>query len=337
MSSKLHICIHGAGGLGSLIGGYLAKSGHQVTLIARQAHADIVNDKGLTIFGRLGEMLIKDNISAVTHPKDVKGDIDYYLLLTKAKDAAAALDDAAVIADQIKCAFTMQNGVGKEATLVDAFGKDRVIGGSIIEGATLVEPGKVNNHVTAPITAYFGELGGGSTTRTEILADAFSAANLTAKSIDDIDHVLWEKAIQVAGASAWSASSLPANPKLDYWDGISTKEGAEHYVTIARELIGLYKAKGFMPKDYYAPFSFHKMLDEASFEHCVDVCIDLGKTMKPKNAGVRTSMHEDILNGKETEADSLFGPLLEAGKEHNVDMPTFIGAYRVIKVIDSNL
>ncbi|PCI19901.1 MAG: ketopantoate reductase [Piscirickettsiaceae bacterium] len=337
MDSQLHICIHGAGGLGSVLGGYLAKSGHNVTLISRQAHADAINEQGLNIFGRLGDMVIKENLTAVTHPAQVEGDIDYYILLTKAKDAAAALEDAAVLSAQIKCALTMQNGVGKESLLVDAFGKERVIGGSIIEGATLIGPGRVNNHVTAPTTAYFGELGGGSTQRTDVLAQAFTNANLNAKSVEDIDNVLWEKVVQVSGASSWSASSLGAIAGLDYWDGISITEGAEHYVTIAKELINVYKAMGYTPQDYYAPFSFLKMLDESPFEEAVQACIDMGVTMKPKTPGVRTSMHEDLVKGKETEADTLFRPLVEEAKKHNVAIPTFLGAYRVIKIIDSNL
>ncbi|PCI70167.1 MAG: ketopantoate reductase [Piscirickettsiaceae bacterium] len=337
MNSKLHICIHGAGGLGSVIGGYLAKSGHMVTLISRSAHAEAVNKQGLNIFGRLGDMVIKDNLTAVTTPDKVVGDIDYYILLTKAKDAASAISDAVVISNQIKCALTMQNGVGKESLLVDAFGKERVIGGSIIEGATLIKPGRVNNHVTAPTTAYFGELGGGSTQRTDVLAQAFTNANLNAKSVEDIDNVLWEKVVQVSGASSWSASTLGAIPALDYWDGISIREGAEHYVTIAQELINVYKAMGYTPKDYYAPFSFLKMIDESSFETSVQACIDMGVTMKPKTPGVRTSMHEDLVNGKETEADTLFMPLVEQAKKYNIAIPTFLGAYRVIKTIDANL
>jgi 2-dehydropantoate 2-reductase len=337
MNKQLHICIHGAGGLGSVIGGYLAKSGHKVTLISRQAHADAINNHGLNIFGRLGDMVIKDNLIAVTQPGQVVGDIDYYVLLTKAKDAAGAIADAAVISDQIKCALTMQNGVGKESLLVDMFGNERVIGGSIIEGATLIKPGRVNNHVTAPTTAYFGELGGGSTQRTEVLAQAFTNANLNAKSVEDIDNVLWEKVVQVSGASSWSASTLGSIPALDYWDGISVKEGAEHYVTIAQELINVYKAMGYEPQDYYAPFSFLKMIDESPFETAVQACIDMGVTMKPKTPGVRTSMHEDLVNGKETEADTLFMPLVEQAKKYNIAIPTFLGAYRVIKTIDSNL
>ena len=336
MSSKLHICIHGAGGLGSVVGGYLAKSGHKVTLISRPAHANAINAGGLKIVGRLGDMVIKDNLHAVTMPAQVEGEIDYYILLTKAKDAPAALVDAAVLVGQVKTALTMQNGVGKESLLVDCFGKDKVIGGSIIEGGTLLEPGKVNNHVTAPTTAFFGELTGGRSDRADRLAKAFTEANLTAQSVEDIQHVLWEKVVQVSGASAWSASTLSAIPELDYADGISVREGAEHYVTIAKELIDTYKAMGYAPQDFYAPFSFLKVLDESTLEKAVQVCLELGERMKTIRRGIRTSMHEDLVNGKVTEADALFLPLIEQAKKNNVAIPTFLGAYRVIKTIDSN-
>ena len=222
----LHICIHGAGGLGSVIGGYVAKSGHQVTLISRQAHA--INQNGLQVVGRLSDMLIKDNLHAVTMPDQIEGAIDYYILLTKAKEAPAALENASVLVDQVKCDLTMQNGVGKEVLLVEGFGSAIVIGGSTLEGGTLLAPGKVNNHVTAPTTAFFGELDGGSTERTEILARAFTGANLKAESVENISHALWEKVIQVSAVPSWAASTLSAIPALDYAAGISIREGAEH-------------------------------------------------------------------------------------------------------------
>ena len=220
MSKTLHVCIHGAGGLGSVVGGRLANAGYQVTLIGRPAHVDAIKAKGLQITGR-EDMLVKDNLTCVTHPDEVEGEIDYYILLTKQKAMVGALADAAVLQDRIKTAMTLQNGMGKEALLIEAFGAEKVIGGSIMEGGTMLEPGLVLNHVTTPVTAYFGELEGGSSERTETLASAFSDAGLGAKSVEDITHVLWEKVVQVGGASAWSASTLAGNPELDFGSGIS--------------------------------------------------------------------------------------------------------------------
>ena len=47
----MRVCILGAGGLGSVIGGYLAKTGVETTLIARPAHADAITRDGLRIEG----------------------------------------------------------------------------------------------------------------------------------------------------------------------------------------------------------------------------------------------------------------------------------------------
>ena len=47
-------CILGAGGLGSVIGGYLAKAGEEVTLIGRPAHMQAIRERGLRITGLRG-------------------------------------------------------------------------------------------------------------------------------------------------------------------------------------------------------------------------------------------------------------------------------------------
>lgn len=334
MSKTLHVCIHGAGGLGSVIGGRLAHFGNQVTLIGRPAHMDAIKAKGLQITGR-EDLLVKDKLNCVTHPDQVEDEIDYYILLTKQKAMAGALDDAAVLKGRIKTALTLQNGVGKEDLLIAAFGSEQVIGGSIMEGGTLLGPGKVLNHVTTPTTAYFGELEGGSSERTETLASAFSNAGLGAKSVSDIKHVLWEKVTQVGGASAWSASTLAGNPDLDFGSGISCPESAAHYVTISKEMLAIYKALGYEPQNFYTPVSFLKQMDAMNFAEAVDFCLEIGK-MFSQQKGVRTSMHEDVLARRKTEVDAIILPLLEQAERLNVAAPTVMGAYRVIKTLDAH-
>lgn len=331
----MHICIHGAGGLGSVLGGYLAESGVDVTLIARPAHAEAVNARGLRIFGSRGEHEVRDHLRACTHPDEVEGDIDYYILLTKVKDAAAALADARPLAPRVRCALTLQNGLDKEATLIACFGRDKVAGGSTIEGATLVEPGVAHNHVTVPVTAYFGELDGGTSARTEVLAQAFDAAGLGARAVEDITHVLWEKAVQVGGASLWSASTLIGRPALDYWDGLAYEHSARHYVTIARELLAVYHALGYAPENFFAPLSKLKEIDGMTPDEAAEVMQKVGRERQtPDRDPVRTSMHGDVLGGRETELEIIVKPILDAAARLGVAVPTVLGAYRVIKTVE---
>ena len=56
----MRFIIHGAGSIGSLIGGRLAESGAEVILIARHAHAAAINRGGLLIKSRAGERVVHD-------------------------------------------------------------------------------------------------------------------------------------------------------------------------------------------------------------------------------------------------------------------------------------
>ena len=338
MSKPLHFCIHGAGGLGSLIGGYLANAGFDTTLIARPAHVEQIEADGLQISGTRGDVIVRDNLAAVTHPDQVGRDIDYYILLTKVKDAAGALSDASSIADRTDCALTLQNGIGKEAALIDCFGPEKVIGGSIIEGATLAAPGHVRHHVSVPVTAYFGEFNGASSERCERLADSFTRAGLGARAYEDIHHVLWEKLVQVGGASAWSTSTLSGVPALDYWDGLACAEGAAHYVQIAKELLAVYGALGYAPQNFFAPLSRLQEIDAMNAEDAATMMGALASERQVEGRPpVRTSMHGDVLSGRKTEIDIILRPLIDAAVEHRIPIPTALAAYRVIKTLDTYL
>ncbi|MBM2837097.1 MAG: ketopantoate reductase, partial [candidate division NC10 bacterium] len=66
----MHTVIVGAGGLGSVVGGYLAKAGYPVTLIARPAHVKAIRDNGLEIAGLDGRHLVRE-VQATDNPKTV--------------------------------------------------------------------------------------------------------------------------------------------------------------------------------------------------------------------------------------------------------------------------
>lgn len=335
MADKPSFCIHGAGGLGSVIGGYLARVGYPVTLIARKPHVDAINADGLGIDGVRGSFTVRDHLRAVTHPDRVEGPIDYYILLTKAKDAEAALADAEILAPRVGAALSLQNGIGKEQAVAACFGTDKVIGGSILEGATLVGPGQAHNHVTVPVTAYFGEFDAPVSPRSQTLAQAFNDAGLGARAVDDIRHVLWEKIVQVGGASAWSASTLVGMPALDYWDGLASPAGSAHYICLAKELINVYKAMGYKPQNFFAPVSRLREIDSGDLQNLTELFAGVGveKQQNRDRQPVRTSLHCDLLAGRKTEVDEILKPLLDAAARYDIPTPTFTGAYRVIKTL----
>lgn len=337
MIRQLHFCFHGAGGLGSVIGGFLARAGHRVTLIARKPHVEAIRTDGLRIDGVRAQFVQRDNLFAVESPAEVEGEIDFYILLTKAKGTDQALADAKILVDRTACALTLQNGIGKEGKLQAVFGADKVIGGAIMDGATLVGPGRALNHMAVPVTAYFGELGGGESDRTRTMAAALDAAGMGSRSVPDIVHVHWEKLVQVGGASSWSASTLAGIGWLDFVDGITIREGAIQYVLIVKDLLAIYKALGYAPQNFFAPVSRLVEIDRESFDEALEGVMKLGTRFTPENRPVRTSMHDDLVAGRRMEVDEVLGPLAEVAERLGVEAPTFMAAYRALKTLNAYL
>ncbi|HAC34748.1 MAG TPA: ketopantoate reductase family protein [Gammaproteobacteria bacterium] len=333
----MRFVILGAGGLGSIIGGYLAQAGEDVTLIGRQAHMDAINQNGLKITGCRGDHHVKENLTGVTSPDAAEGEFDYLILLVKGKDTETALAEASGLLERCKNVLSLQNGIGKETRLREWAG-DKVIGASTIEGGTLHEPGHAANPITTPTTAYFGELDGGITPRIEAITDAFNRAGLGARSMEDIYHVLWEKLVQIGTASGWSVSTL-AGGDLYFADGLAVREGAEHYVALARDLLKVYGALGYEPENFYAPMSQFKELNSVSDDEAIQIMNALGERMKndPGGRSGRTSMHEDVVRGRKTEVDELLKPFLDKAAELNIEIPTATAVYRIIKVLDNYL
>jgi 2-dehydropantoate 2-reductase len=333
----VRICFHGAGGLGSLFGGYLAEAGHDVVLIGRAAHVDVIRDRGLSITGLRGDHLVRDNLEVVRDPAQVGGDIDLYVLTVKAKDTVQALGEAAPLAARTAIALSFQNTVVKDDALVAAFGTDHVLGASTIEGATLLEPGHVRHTATCPTTAYFGELDGHASARADEIAQVFDAAGFASKSVDVIRQVEWEKLLQIATVASWSVCTLAAVPDAVIADGMADRHGAELYVTLATELSSIYRTLGFEPQDFYAPYSRYRELSSWSFEEAVAQIVAQGESMKAAGLTGRTSMHEDVLNGRHTEAPEILGPFIEQADTTGLPVPTLRAVHRIVMAIDDLL
>ena len=78
----MRFIIYGAGGIGCVIGGHLARTGHDVVLIGRPGHMEQINDHGLRLVTPSGTHILR--IPAVTSPHQIA-----FLSRTQIWDAAA--------------------------------------------------------------------------------------------------------------------------------------------------------------------------------------------------------------------------------------------------------
>jgi 2-dehydropantoate 2-reductase len=192
----------------------------------------------------------------------------------------------------------------------------------------------VRHTATCPTTAYFGELDGSITPRVSALVDAFSAAGFASQATSAIEQVEWEKLMQIGAAAGFSVSALAGVPAATFADGIAIRQGAEHFVALARDLLTVYRDLGYEPEDYYAPFSRFKAIGSQSEEEAIGDTIELGRSMLAAGLGGRASMHEDVLNGRPTEVEFILGPYVERARARGLDTPTLHAVYRIARTVD---
>jgi 2-dehydropantoate 2-reductase len=333
----MHVVVLGAGGLGCVIGARLAEIGADVTLIARPAHVEAIERDGLQVGGIRGDSIVRadaaSGLRALTDAKAIDEPVDYLILLTKTRDTATALSSADALREHVGTALSLQNSVTKDDLLVEWIG-DRAIGATTTEAGTIVGPGAVRHNATAPTSFYFGELDGTVSPRVTALAELFSSAGMGAQATPDIRQAEWEKLLQISIVSGFAASTLGYREPGAFAYGIAVRPGAEHYVAMAKELIAVYRAMGYEPRDFFAPFSQFRLLAASTFEAAVDATLALGTGMVESGILGRPSLHEDVVRGRPTEVDDSLGAYLAEADRRGIAAPTARGAYRVIKALE---
>jgi 2-dehydropantoate 2-reductase len=327
-------CILGAGGLGSVLGGRLAAAGDDVVLVARPAHVDAISHHGLRITGFRGEATVTDGLTAVTEPADIDGDVDALVLLTKTRDTESALAAAAPIRDRVAVAFSLQNAVDKDQRLAAWLGDGRAIGASTTEAATLVEPGVVRHTGTAPTSIYLGELDGRPSERVAALAKSLTAAGFGTAETAVVAQVEWEKLLQISAVAGCSVTVRGLYPGGSFAEDLLARPASEHYVQLATELLAVYRALGYEPQDFFAPYSRLRRFAELSFEEAVEEQLALARSMVESGVLGRPSLHVDLLRGRPTEVDDCLLPYLQAAERHGRPVPTVRAAYRIIKALE---
>jgi 2-dehydropantoate 2-reductase len=140
---RMRYIIFGAGGIGGVIGARLHQQGCPVVLIARGAHADLIERDGLELVAPEGRVRLC--IPLARHPGELDiGDDDVVVLAMKSQHTSGALDDlrlATAVEPAVVCA---QNGVANERMALRRFA--RVYGMLVHLPATHLEPGQVVTH-----------------------------------------------------------------------------------------------------------------------------------------------------------------------------------------------
>jgi 2-dehydropantoate 2-reductase len=319
----MKIVILGAGALGSLFGAHLARAGADVTLIAREARAKVIQEQGITVTG-LVDFTVPVNVTA--RPQEVQR-ADALLVTVKTYDMETALDSIAPL--QLGSVLSVQNGVVKNEQLAQRFGWEKTLGAAAHISAEVTSAGPVR--FTANEWLRIGELPEGTSERVQALAAMLARAGVRAEASSQIRSVEWTK--YVVGVS-WM--TLAALTRLETYKFFKHSDLAWVAAAVTREMAQLPVKLGIPLLDLGAFRA--KTLSSVSFAETVANFRQVGETMEQQGATAhKVSILQDLERGRPLEVEEIFGYAVRKGMELHIPLPTVETCYKLIKGIAESM
>ncbi|HYU68655.1 MAG TPA: 2-dehydropantoate 2-reductase N-terminal domain-containing protein, partial [Burkholderiales bacterium] len=120
----MRVAVLGSGGIGGYYGALLKRSGHDVAFIARGAHLEAMQRRGLTVRTSEGESTIPVTASADTASI---GTVDLVLFAVKSYDTATAAQALTPLMARDTAVITFQNGLDNVEAIAAVAGSEAVL------------------------------------------------------------------------------------------------------------------------------------------------------------------------------------------------------------------
>ena len=338
MKDNPKIAIVGAGALGGYVGGYLARDGHDVTLIDMWPdHVEQMRTSGLQLTGLTEpeNFSVKPTAMHITELQSVSksAPFDVALLSVKSYDT----DWAAMMIAQYLApdgfVVSLQNGINEER-IAAVVGWGKTVGCIASRIAVeLTAPGQIRRLVALGGEAHtvfrIGEAHGRETPRVRRLADMLARID-SAKVTDNLWGERWTKlGINCMRNPVAAATGRGGN---DNDNDPVTRRLAIH---LAGEAVGIGEAQGYQLGKMYGmePEQLRAAHegDGAAIEACEARLIEGTKT---RSGEQRPSMGQDMMKGRRTEIDYLNGLVVAKATELGLSAPYNAGIADVVRRIE---
>jgi len=311
IQNPLRILVMGAGSIGSAIGAFMGKGGHEVTLVSLdQAHLEAIGEKGLRITGIWGEHVVRGLRTRSDLEGLRPGDFDLILVSVKSYDTAMATASIRPLVDEATLVCSYQNGLGNAERIAEAVGWERTIGARVIYGVRLPEPGCAEITVIAAPTALGVYSADAPADRVRAIAAAMNATGNPTEYTDAVATLLWAKV-------AYNCALNPLSALLDVPYGVLVE--TDHTLDIIREIIA---------ELYAVADAMEVPMDPVTAEGYMEVFL---KKLLPPTAAHYASMREDFVHRRRTEIDALNGCICRYGQAHGVPCPTNAFLTRLVR------
>ena len=300
----MRIVVMGSGGLGGYFGGLLARSGADVTFVARGAHLQALQERGLTVRSVNGDFTVPVQACADLHGLPPAG---FVLFCVKTYDAAAAAALLQPVVDAKTIILTLQNGVDMAAELHATFGRGTVLAGVTRIGSTLVAPGVIEQPTTDRLIE-FGSLAGQEQESVDRVRTLCAAADIPTLVSPNIQRSLWEKLVFIAPFSGLSTLTRLTPAQL-----LGHEPTRALYHAIMQETAAVAQAAAGV-----APEIVERTM------HYLDTAGDPGDS----------SMAVDFQRQRHIEVDAINGAVVRHGQRLRVPTPLNQMMYNALVVMD---
>lgn len=307
----MKVTIFGAGAIGSHLAAHLARSGADVSVVARGAQLAALQSRGLRFIHADGTFTVPVR---ATDSGASLGAQDLVISTVKAHSLTAAADQIKPLLHEHTPIVYAVNGIpwwyfhqaplaqaetrlprlDPAGKLWDELGVQRAIGCVVSSSNELVEPGVVQNH-TSDNSFTFGEPGNTLTPRLQSIVETLQQALPYARATTDIRHEIWNKLLvnlassSIACLTGSRACDIACDPELK-----------ELYLEVVAE-----------GQAVAASLGIEVEFDEARrFKRMV-------------NSVHRPSMLQDQIAGRPMEIDAQLATVRDLARQAGVPMPRF--------------
>jgi 2-dehydropantoate 2-reductase len=313
----MNFVILGAGAIGCYIGGRLAAGGRHVTLVGRPRTVDALAASGLVVTDLDGFRAYVDahRLNLVTSLASVRMNAPSVVLLCVKGGAteAAALQIAAFCPGGTTV-ISLQNGVDNVARITAIAPSMLAMAGMVPYNVVMPTPGHVHR-------ATSGKLHIGSSALTHEMALLLNACGLTTRLAIDMRPLQWGKLLINLNNPVNALSDLPLRAQLMDRDYRRVLAGLQH------EALAVMKRAGIQPAKVAAapPRALPHILRMPNWLFRLAAA-----RMLRIDDAARSSMWDDVQQGRTTEVDDLCGAVVRLAAQHGMQAPRNLAMCKLV-------
>ena len=303
----MRVIVIGAGGVGGVLGGELARAGVDVILVEKDpAHLAAIQRDGLRLRTGTGNHQLEiPAVERVAEAEPRGGDL--IVVAVKAWDTATACEEIAAAAGSDVPVYCAQNGVRNDETAAQLF--PDVSGMVVLFNGKRMQPGVVAQTLNGDV--YVGSFPTGVGPSARAMLEALHKTELVAHSTSDLVAQRWNKLLLNANNATFGLAGLSSQ------FGRSDREARLWMADVFEEAMAALDAAGIDYTSASGTTPFEDRLRQIR-------SLDLPAPQVPEDEEMvgYVSMYQDLYHRRQkTEASYINGEIVRLGEQYGVSTP----------------